>query len=379
MKEVFWFSLFMVGFVYVGYPLSLVVLRVFHSRPIKYGIDHLPSVSLIIAAFNEEKFIGEKLENSLTLDYPKDLLQIVVASDGSTDGTETIAKSFDTQGVTLMRVGPRGGKTRALNQVIPQTQGEILILSDANVMYKPQAVRMLVRHFADSSVGAVSGDVRLVDAADSFAESEGIYYQYERWLQGLESQVNSIIGADGGMYALRRKAFEPPPDFIVVDDFVISMSVAIQGYRVVYDAEAIGVEGGTASSEEEFRRKIRVVAGGIQALKFGAGIPKLSQPFLTYCYLFHKLFRWLIPVFLILILISSWILMTDHFIYQITFVSQIACYAIAIGYATDLLNFTKMRWVSIPFYFCLVNGAALIGLVKGFTGGQSVTWKRTTR
>ncbi len=369
----------MVVFVYAGYPLCLLVLSKFQSRITQKQDDFFPTVSLVIAAYNEEKVLAEKLENALGLDYPKDCLQIVVASDGSTDATNRIAESFMDRGVILCKVIPRGGKTRALNTVVPQTHGEILVLSDANAMYQPDAIRKLTRHFYDPSVGAVSGDVRLVNAADSFAASEGLYYQYERWLQLRESEVGSIIGADGGMYALRRGLFQSPPDFIVVDDFVISMSVAIQGSRVVYDPEAVAIEGGTESAGEEFRRKIRIVAGGIQALKFGQGVPGIQQPLLVFCYMFHKLFRWLVPVFLLVAFVSSGLLFSEGYIYQFAFICQLLCYLMALGYAKGIFEFNSKTWLRVPYYFCLVNGAALVGIWKGTVGAQAVTWQRTSR
>ncbi|MDH3604875.1 MAG: glycosyltransferase, partial [Candidatus Tectomicrobia bacterium] len=187
MSIIFWLSLALIVYVYMGYPLVLLAAARF-ARLTRHDETYLPTVSLVIAAYNEEKVLREKLENSLALDYPEDKLEIVVASDGSTDLTNEIAASYASRGVRLHHVSPRGGKTRALNRVVPRTHGDILVLSDANTMYQPDAIRKLVRHFADPRVGAVSGDVRLVDAAETHAHSEGLYYRYERWLQRMESR-----------------------------------------------------------------------------------------------------------------------------------------------------------------------------------------------
>ena len=355
MNIIFWFSMVMVFYVYLGYPLIMAVLAFLKKDLPPFPLEKLPTVSLVIAAYNEEKVIQEKIRNSLALDYPKDLLEIIVASDGSSDQTNEMVEAYADQGVILKKVTPRGGKTRAMNRVIPETQGDILVLSDANAMYRPDALRKLVLHFQDPCVGAVSGDVRLVNAAGEFAESEGTYYKYERWLQTMESRVGSLIGADGGMYAVARKAFVPPSDRIIVDDFVISMNVARQGLRVIYEPEAVAVEQGTLSSREEFRRKIRIVAGGIQACKMGEGLPRINQPLLLFCYISHKLLRWCIPLFLVLIFISSSTLIQEPlFLFMVA--GQIFFYSLAYGYANNVFNWKHFHWLGIPYYFCPDDG-----------------------
>jgi cellulose synthase/poly-beta-1,6-N-acetylglucosamine synthase-like glycosyltransferase len=374
---IFWASIAIIFYVYIGYPLLLFVISRY-SRPTRSAEAHTPSVSLVVAAYNEEKVLRDKIENSLALDYPKDQLEIVIASDGSTDATNTIAESYADKGIILHRVIPRGGKTAALNSVIPKTKGEILVLSDANTMYRPDAIRKLVRHFIDPTVGAVSGDVRLVDAAPSHSDSEGLYYRYERWLQELESRVGSIIGVDGGMYALARTHFRPPPDEIVIDDFVISMTVARLGYRVLYDPEAVAFEQGTLTGWEEFFRKVRIIAGGIQALKLGVGLPRLNQPFLLLGYVSHKLLRWLVPCLLLSILFSSTALVWKPF-YALALGVQALFYCAALSYGLNIFGLHQPRLSGIAYYFSLVNSAALFGIWRGLRGAQAVTWQRTTR
>jgi cellulose synthase/poly-beta-1,6-N-acetylglucosamine synthase-like glycosyltransferase len=265
-----------------------------------------------------------------------------------------------------------------LNRVIPRTHGDILVLSDANTMYWPDAIQKLVRHFADPSVGAVSGDVRLVEAADTHAHSEGLYYRYERGLQHLESDIGSMIGVDGAMYAVARHCFRPPADHTVVDDLVISMTAARLGYRVLYEPQAVAIEDSTSSSQEEFRRKSRIVAGGIQAFLQGQGVPGWRQPLLLFCYVSHKLLRWALPFFLLWWLAMSWILSAALF-YQLVLWAQVLFYGGAVGYALNVLACRKLRWVNIAYYFCLVNGAALVGCCKGLFGMQAAMWQRTQR
>jgi cellulose synthase/poly-beta-1,6-N-acetylglucosamine synthase-like glycosyltransferase len=236
----------------------------------------------------------------------------------------------------------------------------------------------MVRHFADRSVGVVSGDVQLVDSADSYAASEGLYYRYERAIQELESRIGSIIGADGGMYALRRELFQPPSEAIVVDDFVVSMNVARLGYRVVYEPKAIAVERGTSSGAEEFRRKVRIVAGGVQALLRQEGVPRIGQPVLLWSYISHKLLRWLIPVFLIVLFVTSAALSGEH-LYALALVVQVAGYLTALAYPV-LPAFTRsIPGASVAFYFCLVNLAAISGIWRGLGHSQTAIWARTNR
>ncbi|HEY4760521.1 MAG TPA: glycosyltransferase family 2 protein [Thermoguttaceae bacterium] len=377
MELIFWASVSVILYIYAGYPLVLAVLSLW-ARPTQKDENYIPSVSLIIPAYNEEKVLGDKLENSLALDYPKDRLQIVVASDGSTDRTNGIARSYASRGIVLREIIPRGGKTKALNSAIPETQGDILVLSDANTMYRPDAIRKLVRHFFDTAVGAVSGDVRLVEAASGHADSEGLYYRYERWIQQMESRVGSVIGADGGMYAIKRNYFRPPPEDTIVDDFVISMTVARMGFRVLYEPEAVAIEQGTLSGREEFLRKARIIAGGIQALRMGIGLPRLRQPVLILGYLSHKLLRWLVPCFLLLVFVSSTTLAYKP-LYALFVAGQFLFYGSAVGYGRDILGLRGWRLCGIPFYFSLVNSAAFWGIWKGVTGKQKVTWQRTTR
>lgn len=378
MKVVFWMSLTIILYVYAGYPLALA-MAAWRARPSRRDDHFFPTVSLVIAAYNEEAVIREKLENSLALDYPQDRLEIVVASDGSTDATNDIVQGFADRGVVLHAMVPRGGKTQALNRVIPKTQGAIIVLSDANTMYRGDAIRKLVRHFSDPTVGAVSGDVRLVNAADSHARAEGFYYRYERQIQIWESRLGAIIGADGAMYAVDRERFRSPSDTIILDDFVISMTVARLGYRVLYEPAAVAIERGTQSSGEEFQRKVRIVAGGIQALKQGEGLPRLQQPILLFSYISHKLLRWLVPCFLVALLVASLTVVRASFFYQLALLGQVLFYGIGFAYTMNVMGLRRYRWGAIPYYFCLVNGAAFIGLCRGLLGIQKVTWQRTRR
>lgn len=377
MEYAFWLAVALMVYVYAGYPL-LHLLSTGFAKPTLKDDDFRPTVSLIIAAHDEEKVIQEKLDNSLALDYPEGKLEIFVASDGSSDRTNAFVKAFADKGIRLFEISPQGGKAHALSLSVPRTHGSIIVFSDANTMYRTDAIIKLVRHFCDPTVGGVSGDVRLVDAAETHSVSEGVYYRYERWLQSLESLTGSIIGADGGMYAVRRELFSPIPQGLILDDFVISMTVARLGYRVLYDPEAIATEQGTMTSWEEFHRKIRIVAGGMQALRWGSGLPRWRQPLLVISYLSHKLLRWCVPFFLLTILVSSALLINKP-LYRLAIAGQITFCLIALVFGMNVRVAQRIRWAGIPFYFCLVNAAAFIGILKGLFRKQPMMWKRTNR
>jgi cellulose synthase/poly-beta-1,6-N-acetylglucosamine synthase-like glycosyltransferase len=262
-----------------------------------------------------------------------------------------------------------------------------VVFSDANTMYALDAIRRLVRHFADPSIGAVTGDVRLIDNTAGFGESEGLYYKYERHIQLMESRVNSVIGVDGAMYAIRRELFQSPSNNIILDDFVISMSVAHRGFRVIYEPEAIATEVATPNIKQEYRRKVRMIAGGFQALKQREGLPRWNQFTLWFEYVSHKLLRWLAPFFLIGLFISNLLLfLKPLLLYKAGLSAQIIFYILAIlGWLKIPILSGKWRKVSnnvifaVPSYFCILNAAAFVGFLKGMLNKQQVTWRKADR
>jgi len=375
----FWLSFSIVSYVYFGYPAVLFAWSFFLKKPIKQ-CEISPSVSLLICAYNEQEVIEEKIRNSKIIDYPKEKLFIVIASDGSTDATNDIVrKQLDDQ-VTLYEYIERAGKIGAILKTVPKLETDIIVFSDANTMYAADAIRKLVRNFCDPTVGAVSADVILQNSNTTFGKSEGVYYQYERWIQRKESEVGSLIGADGGMYAIRSKLFVGPSADTILDDFVISMNVALGGKRLVYESEAKGYEKSTISYKSEFLRKSRVIAGAIQALKRGEGIPGPNNKGLFFSFISHKLLRWLVPCFLILLMISNLVKVADNIysLYLFSLLGQILFYFAA--FIGVFRSKNSDHWLTaIPFYFCLVNSAALYGIFKGLLNKQPVTWKKFER
>jgi len=375
----FWISLIIISYVYIGYPLALNVLSRLYRRRHQV-LDHTKTVTLLICAYNEEEVLEEKIRNSLELDYPPEKLKIVIASDGSTDRTNEIARRYENDRLELYAYAHRRGKIGVINKTVPLLRSEIIVFSDANTYYKRDAIKKLVRNFHDPSVGGASADVIILNKETTFSKSESIYYTYERWIQKKESEIGSIVGADGGMYAIRRELFIPPSDNIILDDFVISMNVANNGHRLIYEGEAKGFEKSTISYKQEFLRKSRVLAGAIQALKQYEGIPSLRQKKLFLCFFSHKLLRWITPLFLVLFFSTNLALafFKVHVAFTALFMIQCLFYIVA---ALGLIfqHHGRLSFLSIPFYFCMENGAALYGIYKGLFNKQAVTWRKFSR
>ena len=369
-------SLSLAAYTYFVYPVLLLARLRTTSRAIVPDEGYLPGVTVIVAAYNEAEVMDAKLRNCLALDYPGHKLEVIVASDGSDDGTNEIVQRFADRGVRLNAL-PRGGKTRALNQTVPLASHDIIVFSDSNAMYRPDAVRQLVAYLADDSVGAVSGDVRLVNKNADFSESEGLYYKYERFIQQAESKIASMVGVDGAMYAMRKSLYQAPSDDIICDDFVISMNIIRQGKRVIYNPAAVAEEDSAPTLQQELRRRSRYVAATTHALLKGEGLPRLSQPGAWWMYVSHKLLRWLVPVFLIIALVSN-LLLVGSFWWNLLLAGQLGFYALALLGAIPV-DGGRSALLRVPFYFCLQNLGALMGLFRGVLRLQKAAWVSPTR
>ena len=340
----------------------------------------LPRVSLIIPAHNEEKVIGKKIENSLSLDYPENLLSIVIVSDGSTDRTNELVNEFASNPrIRFIQYQPRRGKAHALNLAVTNSEGEIIVFSDANIRYEPDSIRMLVRNFSIPSVGCVCGKVLLEKATGSTEPlGEGIYMRYERFIHQNESRFYTMIGTDGAMYAIRRELSSPLPEDAIVDDFIIAMSVLKKNYRIVYEPKAIGFEEAASSVGQEFKRKVRMIAGGFQAIGIlGTVLNPFLHPIVFFQFISHKLLRWLAPIFMLALFVTNVLLLFRHF-YQLSLLAQLIFYSLAmIGAIQESIR--KRALFYFPYYFCALNLAAAIGLRRFLTGNQPVKWEKVSR
>jgi cellulose synthase/poly-beta-1,6-N-acetylglucosamine synthase-like glycosyltransferase len=380
-KIIFWFSLGICFHVYIGYPLIMVVLAKVFSNPVKRGPD-LPTVTLLIAAYNEERAIREKIENSLALDYPEDKLEIVVVADGSIDGTVSVVSEYDDRKVTLHYDPKRRGKALAVARTVPLTQGEIIVFSDANNLYRPDVIQKIVANFADKSVGAVTGQKYLSDSGSALGKSENLYWKYESLIRKAESQVHSTPGAIGEIFALRRELFRSPEFPVINEDFFGALQIIRQGYRVIYDPEAISEEQPSSNARVEFIRRSRIGAGSIQALlglsKWLRGAPL----FIYFQVISHRLMRPLVPFFMVLALVTNvWLVseepLREGSLFDVIFMLQLLFYGFAIIGACLTPFKIKVKVFYLPYYFCVSNVAYMSSVIQLLSGKQFVLWEKS--
>ena len=374
---VWWTSGLIVLCVYLGYPLVLWVLSKLRRAPPTGTANITADVSLIIPAYNEEDLIAQKIENSLALEYPSDRLEVIVASDGSTDQTNEITRAFSSRGVQLVGLDANQGKSSAQNAAVAQSHGDILFFTDANAMLRPNAVSNAINNFADPMVGCVVGKVTYLNEGDtSVSEGEGFYWRYELFLREKESELGNLAMGSGPIMAIRRKLFQPL-DPNVGEDFVLPMQTAMAGYRVVYEPEAISEEilfQDTPASM--FKSKVRVITKDLRGLLLCRAILNpFRYPLYAWGLISHKLLRWLVPYFLV-VLFAVNLLLLSHAFYRLTLAVQIAGYcAAALGYLWQRAGRKPPRILCIASSFCLVNAAALVGVARFMMGKKSGRWE----
>jgi biofilm PGA synthesis N-glycosyltransferase PgaC len=341
-----------------------------------------PSVSFIVAAYNEEKIIREKIENDLKLDYPKNKIEIIIVSDGSSDSTPSIVNEYSNKDIIGLHNSQRLGKTSALNRAIIKAKNEILIFSDANSMFRPDAIKKLVRHFFDDSIGGVSGrKVVLQNKQRNASIGDNLYWNYESTLKQAESDFDSIPTADGEIFALRKSLYQPIDPKIINDDMAITFNILSQGKRVIYDKTAVTEEEASITLKDDFNVKSRMVYGGLQLIK---QYKKELNPFTSFYglqFFFHKTLRYLMWLLLGIIFISNASLIQQNIFYQIFFKLQILFYAFAIiGFIMDRLKIKKFILFYLPYYYCNVNLASFKGFLFFLKKHSNVeVWKKAIR
>jgi biofilm PGA synthesis N-glycosyltransferase PgaC len=382
---VFWTGIFFVSYTYVGYGLVIYVFSKLKrpSQPLLIQSDEeLPEVTFIIAAYNEELFIEEKLNNTLSLDYPRHKLHILLVTDGSTDRTAEIGRGFP--GIQVHHEDQRRGKIHAVNRIMKLVKTPIVIFCDANTNLNPEAVKLMVRHYQDKSIGGVAGEKRILskDEDNASGAGEGIYWKYESFLKKKDAEVHSIVGAAGELFSVRTELYQEPEENIIIEDFYISLKIAASGYRFAYEPGAYAIETASASVDEEWKRKVRICAGAFQAM---GKLSYLLNPFrygmLSFQYISHRVLRWtLAPVFLPLILISNILLALKGIpFYQFILALQIGFYLLAFaGYLLRDKN-VKIKGFFVPYYFMVMNLSVFYGFARFLRGKQSVVWEKSKR
>ena len=375
MEIVFWSTVFMIFYTYFGYPLLIMLVSLFVNNKVNRN-DFEPEVTFLITAYNEEKDIKGKLKNTLELDYPRSKLEIIVASDASSDNTDAIVREFAAQGVKLLRVEGRLGKTEVQNQAVKTAKGQIIVFSDATTRYEKSAVRKLVRNYFDEKVGAVSGRYKYYDPNNSSVGAGTVaFWDYENFIKMKQTQIMTITGCCGCIYSVRKEAYAPLPRDII-SDLVEPLKVLEKGYRIVFEPEAIAYETTCQSSNEEFKMRVRVISRGMSGMLY---MKRLFNPFkygfVSFQLISHKILRWMIFFFLIVLFAVSAFSFNKGTFYKISFVLQALFYLLALaGFLTDSLP-RKIKIFSFPLYFCVVNIASVLAFFRTLTKKKDITWQ----
>ena len=391
LKSIFLIFLIILIYTYIGYPLILFIItrlkKSFSAGKQKINPGFEPNICLFVTAYNEKEFVRQKIENSFQLDYPAEKIQYIWVTDGSDDGTPELLKEYPQ--IEVYHEVQRNGKMHAMNRGMKLVKAPYIIFSDTNTQLNKEAVREIVSCFSNSKTGCVAGEKRILvnDADGAAASGEGIYWKFESWVKKMDAELNSAVGAVGELFAIRRDLFEQVETDTILDDFIISLRIARKGYKIDYTPNSFAVETASLNVKEELKRKIRIAAGGMQALfrlKF------LLNPFkfgvLSWQYVSHKVLRWtLAPVSLFLLFVVSGIIViqTENSeglnIYSAIFYLQVLCYLLALlGWYLENQKI-RFKLLFVPYYFVSVNYAAIRGIFRYFRGKQPASWEKSKR
>ncbi len=383
----FWISLFVVFYAFAGYGLALFgiikIKRAFFGKPVIPDGDGLPTCTLIVAAYNEEAFIAEKIKNSLELVYPAKKLKYIFVTDGSTDNTVKIVSGYPQ--ITHLHKDARMGKMAAVHRAIETVDTEVIVFTDANTFLNKEALVNICRHYAYQKVGAVAGEKRVnISATSDATAGEGFYWKYESKLKTWDSELHSVVGAAGELFSIRTNLYEPVPSNAIIDDFMISMLIAEKGYKIVYEPEAFAMETGSENIKEELKRKVRIAAGGIQSVIWLKSLLNpFKMPLLSFQYISHRVLRWTIVPFLMLVILFLNILIVaqgnSNALYQALLIAQIAFYGFSLMGWLMTTRQIKLKVFFIPYYFSMMNYAVILGIFRYAKGKQSAVWEKSKR
>ncbi|HEY4147474.1 MAG TPA: glycosyltransferase family 2 protein [Chitinophagaceae bacterium] len=386
-KIMFWLALALVVYTYVGYGILIWMINrakaAFGKKKPPFRDDFLPHVALIVAAYDEEDYIEDKIRNTLELDYPEEKLHIYFVTDGSSDGTPGIVAKYPR--IKLLHQPERNGKAAAVNRTMEIVREPYVIFCDANTMLNTACVREIVKHYVDPKVGAVAGEKKIYQPKGAGAASagEGLYWKYESFLKKQDSLLYSVVGAAGELFSVRTDLYEPVEKGAIIEDFVMSLRICIRGYVVRYAPEAYAVETGSASIKDEQKRKIRISAGGFQSMVWLKGLLNIFRyKTLSFQYISHRVFRWsLCPLCLLLLLPLNAVLVAAGAGtgYTLLLGLQALFYLLALTGWFFASRDIKVKLLYVPYYFLFMNVSVFLGLRRYLMGKQSVLWDKALR
>jgi len=389
MKIALWLSLFIVVYTFVGYGFLLYFIiklkRILKGKPkeVVADMDNLPTCTLVVAAYNEEDFIREKIADTLKLKYPAGKLKLLFITDGSTDKTPEILAGYPQ--IELMHQPGRGGKIAAIHRAMHNVHSEVTVFTDANTFLHEDSLINICKHYADPTVGAIAGEkrVHIDENADASAAGEGFYWKYESTLKKWDSELYSVVGAAGELFSVRTSLYQPVSPDTLLDDFMISMLIAQQGYRIVYEPAAYATELSSANITEELKRKVRIAAGGIQSVIWLKNLLlPFKYPVLSFQYVSHRVLRWTVTPFLLILafILNIFIaLQPDETFYRLLLVAQVLFYGMAIlGWMMESRKI-RVKILFIPYYFCVMNYAIFAGIIRYFRKTQNAAWDKAQR
>ena len=384
----FWISLTILFYCYIGYGILLVFITGLKKMVIpkkrKALLEEILPVTLIVTAYNEEKILEQKIRNTLSIDYPADKLQLIFITDGSTDGSEKIVQQFPS--IALLHQPERKGKYAAIKRAMTQVQTPWVVFSDANTMLNTACVKSIMAHYSNEKVGGVAGEKKIVSnkTISAVGEAEGLYWQYESFMKTLDAGLNTVTGAAGELFSIRTALFKELDDELILDDFIISMQICLEGYKIEYEPGAFATELPSVSLGEEEKRKVRISAGAYQSVGYLKECLNIfKHPLLSFQYISRRLLRWVFcPVMLLVLLVSNILIVTNQYgigFYNWMLYVQIGFYALAVAGWLFVRSGKKAGLLTIPFYFVFMNYCLVKGFIKFVKGRQSVLWEKSLR
>lgn len=383
----FWILFFIIFYTFFGYGILLyllVTLKRIFKKSVPHSSFESPSVTILVAAYNEEDIIEDKIKNCLSLNYPSDKIQLIFITDGSSDRTPEIIKKYPE--IMLLHENKRSGKMYAIQRAIPYVSGTITVFTDANTFLNKDALIHLLKHYQNPKIGAVAGEKKILvdEAADASSAGEGFYWKYESVLKKWDYELYSNVGAAGELFSIRTELYHPLETDTIIDDHMIAMRIAEKGYIIAYEPKAYAMETGSADTAEELKRKIRIAAGGIQSIyRLKRAANPFINPVLTFQYFSHRVLRWAVTPWLIVMFFMLNILICisypESILYFFIIALQISFYLAAItGWLLERKKI-KLKIAFIPFYFSMINYAVIAGTFRYFKGAQSAAWEKSKR